>query len=335
MRRRLFPLLLTLGFLGGLFSLGDLFLIYGPPVQVIIPRNRTVPEILDQLHREGILTHPGLFRVLLRLTRRDRRLFAGEYLLHQPTPVVPLLLTLTSAHPPYLRRLTIPEGVTLEDIARRVEITLGIPAARFLERARDPALISELHQRFPEIPDTLHSLEGYLYPETYLLAAGVDADEVILAMVKELFARWTPALRQRARTLGWSLHQVLTLASIIEKEAVIPKEKPLISAVFHNRLKRGMPLAADPTVKYVLARTGKRPSFRDVQVDSPYNTYRYRGLPPGPICSPDIWSIRAALYPADVSYLYFVAGPGGRHYFSRTFREHLRKKRLSKRLLGW
>ena len=335
MRRRLLSVLLSVAVLGTLFSLDDLFLVYGPPVQVIIPRDQSLPEILAQLHQEGVLTHPGLFRFLLRLTRRDRRLFAGEYLLHRPTPVVPLLLTLTSTHPPYLRRLTIPEGLNLEEIARRVESTLGIPAERFLARATDPDLISELHQRYPEIPDTLHSLEGYLYPETYLLAAGVDVDQVILAMVKELFARWTPALQQRAEALGWSLHQVLTLASIIEKEAVVPQEKPLISAVFHNRLRRGMPLAADPTVKYVLVRTGRRPSFRDVQVDSPYNTYRYRGLPPGPICSPDIQSIRAALYPADVPYLYFVAGPGGRHYFSRTFREHLRKKRLSKRLLGW
>lgn len=314
---------------------GVLFLEKGEDeVRVLIPEGARASQVVDLLEEKGVLAHPVWFYALLRTTGLDRKIRAGGYVFTRPAPLSEILLSLVfRPQGVYLVRITVPEGATLEKIARIVEDSLLIPADSFLARARDPHLIQSLHRKYPDIPDTLPHLEGYLYPETYYFALGTGPREVIETMVDELMKRWKP-LKARADSMGWSLHEVLTLASIVEKEAIWDDEKPVIAGVFHNRLRRGMPLAADPTIKYVLP-TGKRPSYDEVEVLSPYNTYRNPGLPPTPIASPSESSIRAVLYPARVPYLYFVAAPGGRHFFSRTFQEHVRYKTLSKKLLGW
>lgn len=320
---------------GGGWFYGMLFLQSGPTsTRVLIREGMPLRMIVDTLSQKGVLDHPLLFTLIARGLGLDRRIRAGGYVFRQPTPLIPLLADLTFRSPGVtLVRITIPEGATLNRIAKIVEDSLLIPSDTFLAYTRDPHLIQALSQKFPEIPDTLPHLEGYLYPETYFFALGVSPREVIETMVKELMRRWE-AYRARADSMGWTLHEVLTLASIVEKEALWDDEKPIIAGVFHNRLRIGMPLAADPTIKYVL-HTGKRPSFKAIEVSSPYNSYRRRGLPPTPIGSPSESSIRAVLFPARVPYLYFVAAPGGRHFFSRTFRDHLRYKHLSKKLLGW
>ena len=328
-------LVVSLFLLAGAWLYGVLFLEKGQEeVRILIPEGVKASQVVDLLEEKGVLVHPVLMYALLRTSGLDRRIRAGGYVFTRPAPLAEIVLNLAfRPRGVYLVRVTVPEGANLRRIARIVEDSLLIPADTFLARARDPHLIQSLHRKFPEIPDTLPHLEGYLYPETYHFALGVGAREVIETMVEELLKRWK-VYKPRADSMGWSLHQVLTLASIVEKEAIWEDEKPVIAGVFHNRLRRGMPLAADPTVKYILP-TGKRPSFEDVEVLSPYNTYRHPGLPPTPIASPSESSIRAVLYPADVPYLYFVAAPGGRHFFARTFREHLRYKSLSKKLLGW
>ncbi len=171
------------------------------------------------------------------------------------------------------------------------------------------------------------SLEGYLYPNTYSFFWGVSPREIIRTMVQEFYHHVGDSLRQRAAALGLTVHQALTLASIIEGEAVVDSERALIAAVYHNRLRQGILLQADPTIQYIVPGPPRRLRNRDLEIASPYNTYRYPGLPPGPVNNPGLVSIRAALYPAPVNYLYFVARGDGSHVFSRTLEEHLRAKR--------
>jgi len=168
------------------------------------------------------------------------------------------------------------------------------------------------------------SLEGYLYPDTYRLPKGIEPEEIFTIMVQRMREKFDESLRRRAEELGMTENEVLTLASIIEKEAMYEREMPLISAVYHNRLKRGMKLQADPTVLYGVRDKDRRIRYIDLKRSTPYNTYVIEGLPPGPIASPSIESIRAALYPADVDFLFFVSKNDGTHYFSRTGQEHRR-----------
>ncbi|MBC7187662.1 MAG: endolytic transglycosylase MltG, partial [Calditrichaeota bacterium] len=170
------------------------------------------------------------------------------------------------------------------------------------------------------------SLEGYLYPSTYQFYWGVAPEVVIRTMVKEFWRQMGDSVQACAQAMGMTLHQVVTLASIIEGEAMLAEERALISAVYHNRLRLRMPLQADPTIQYLVPGRGRRLLKKDLAIDSPYNTYLYPGLPPGPVNNPGMASIVAALHPAPVDYLYFVARGDGGHVFSRTLREHLRAK---------
>jgi UPF0755 protein len=180
---------------------------------------------------------------------------------------------------------------------------------------RDTALLHRL-----DIPTP--TLEGYLFPDTYTFPAGTSAREVIEAMVERFEQVWKPEWDARLQALAMTRHDIVALASIIEREARLPEERAVISAVYHNRLERGMLLQADPTVQYALGKHTERVLYRDLLVDSKYNTYRNRGLPPGPIAAPGAPSLQAALFPASVDFLYFVAHPDGHHEFRRTFREH-------------
>jgi len=178
------------------------------------------------------------------------------------------------------------------------------------------------------------TLEGYLFPNTYNLYWGMKEEEIAKLMVDELFMIITPDLRARAKEIGLSLHQALTLASLIEKETGAAQERPLISAVFHRRLKMGMPLQCDPTVVYILSPLNRPLTKSDLKVKSPCNTYLHPGLPPGPICNPGLASIKAALWPAQTDYLYFIAQGDGSHIFSRTNREHINARRRVRYLQG-
>jgi UPF0755 protein len=192
----------------------------------------------------------------------------------------------------------------------------GVDSAALLDEIRSPQRLERRHIDAP-------SLEGYLFPDTYVVPWGVSPAEVVSQMLDRLDAVFTDSLFARAVEIGMTPHEVLTLASIVEAEARVPAERPIISAVYHNRLRRGMRLEADPTVAYAMGGFRGRMLFVHLEIDSPYNTYRNKGLPPGPICSPGQAAIRAALYPdPDTDALYFVARGDGSHIFSKTLREH-------------
>ena len=212
---------------------------------------------------------------------------------------------------------TIPEGYTLAQITEVMGQQNVTDTAEFARLVRDRAFIASLGIE-------ADSLEGYLFPETYYFARGTKAKDVIRMMVDGLQHVWTAELQEQAARLRLSLHQVLTLASVIEKETGAKEERELIAAVFHNRLKKKIPLQSDPTVIYGLPAFDGNIHKRDLSSHSPYNTYRVQGLPPGPIASPGAHAIRATLFPAQAPYLYFVSRNDGTHHFSSTLEEHNR-----------
>jgi UPF0755 protein len=218
----------------------------------------------------------------------------------------------------YTQRLTFPEGLTIPEMAKVFESRGFGPARSFIKAASDASLIKDLD---PKAPD----LEGYLFPETYSLPRRADATRLVGMMVDRFRATYDEPLRTRAAAQQMTTRQVVTLASLIEKETARADERPLVAAVYRNRIKQRMGMQADPTVVYALTKAGKYDGNirrEDLNFDSPYNTYRYPGLPPGPIAAPGRASLEAALSPADVPYLYFVSRNDGSHVFAATLKEH-------------
>jgi UPF0755 protein len=312
-RRTLFGALLVLGAACGPAA-------PGPKERIVIPSGASVRTIADTLRAHGVITSERWFRVLARLGGYDRRLRSGPYELVRGEGARSALRSLTGGHA-LLTRFTVPEGFTLGDIAQAAESTLKIPRDRFLETVRDTALLREFAVPAP-------SFEGFLKPETYLFADGVGPDVVVRTMALAARAEWDSAFAAAAAVQGLDRLTAMILASLVEGEAKVEQDRPLVAAVYRNRLRLGMPLQADPTVQYAIElSTGRRkPRLyeKDYGIASPYNTYLKAGLPPGPVGAPGRKSIEAVLSPAPVPFLYFVAGPDGAHVFSRTYGEHLR-----------
>jgi UPF0755 protein len=253
--------------------------------------------------------------VALALARQSaRRLKAGEYEVAQGARPWDVLKLLESGR---VRQHTIlhPEGATVLELAQALEAEHLAVADEVQRAAADPALIAALGLEAP-------SVEGYLFPDTYQFVRGMTPAEILTRMVQRMKTKLTPELRERARQRNVGVHALLTLASIVEREAVASDEQRLIAAVFWNRLKVDMPLQADPTVQYAVRKERGTLTRSDLATDSPYNTYRHAGLPPGPIASPGLGAIEAVLDPAPVGYLYFVAENDRRHHFSTTMAEH-------------
>lgn len=288
-----------------------------------IPPGRTLREIAERLKEEGLIRSPLLFRLTATYQGKGRRLQSGEYLL-SPTMRPEEILDILYRGRVYLHRVTIPEGYNIRETADLLERKGLLKGDEFLALAADPGFASSLGLEAA-------SLEGYLFPDTYLLSRRMDGAAIARKMVENFKRRFTPKHQERAKEVGLTVHEIVTLASIIEKEVKVPEERPLVSAVFHNRLKNGIPLQADPTVLYALPPGTDNIRKDDLSVDSPYNTYLHKGLPPGPIASPGTDSIIAALYPAEEDYLYFVSRNDGSHHFSRTLSEHNRAVKLYQR----
>ncbi|WP_447972637.1 endolytic transglycosylase MltG [Nitrospira sp. Kam-Ns4a] len=286
------------------------------PRTVDVPDGATFRDVAALLEREGLLASRWPFLLLGKLQGADRRVVAGEYVLHPGMTPREILSALVEGRVA-LRTVTIPEGYTVAQIADLLSQTGVTDPGDFLTVVRDQGFIRTLGIEAP-------SLEGYLFPNTYRFARRTDSKEVAAALVEGLRRAFTAEWRDRASDIGLSVHQVLTLASVIEKETNAEGEYELVSAVFHNRLRRGIPLQSDPTVIYALGAFDGDLKKRDLSVASPYNTYRVAGLPPGPIANPGAKAIRAALYPAPVPYLYFVSRNDGTHVFSTTLAEHNR-----------
>lgn len=274
-----------------------------------------VREIAQRLAADGLLSDPLLFRILSRLHRADQNLQAGEYLL--TTTMTPeQVLAILETGKVIFYRVTFPEGSTLEDVARI------LAEARLADRE---SLLFWMHNA--EFARSLgldaDSLEGYLFPNTYHFVRSQSPTAILREMVKQFQRQVEPRWRQRpAAEPNLSLHQTVILASLVEKEAVSAAERPIIAAVFRNRLRLGMKLQSDPTAVYDLAGFSGAVTGDHLKRDSRYNTYLYRGLPPGPICNPGLASLAAAMTGTAVPYLYFVSNLDGTHTFSETLAEH-------------
>ncbi|HEX5581514.1 MAG TPA: endolytic transglycosylase MltG [Gemmatimonadaceae bacterium] len=290
----------------------------GEPVRVVVPSGASLGVVADSLERTGVIGSARMFRLYAKVTERDRAIKAGTYELRRGSAWSDVLDALTEGRGVVVT-VTVPEGMSLAAVESLLVARLAVPADSVAAAVRDSALRSRLDVPTP-------TLEGYLFPATYTFVPGTTARQAVNEMVRQFERRWRPRWTARLDSLRMTRHQAVTLASIVEKEARVAEERPVIAAVYHNRLKVGMPLQADPTVQYALGSHVDRVLYKHLETDSPYNTYRNAGLPPGPIASPGTASIVAALYPAPVRYLYFVARPDGRHEFRDSFTEHTRAR---------
>lgn len=294
---------------------------HGVPVRVIVPRGSTFGQATDSLAKAKIVKWPAGFRLMARFSGKDRNIKPGTYLLKKGTPWKEVLSALNGGLG-VVNSVTVPEGFMVRQIVPLLARRLDLPADSISAAVRDTTLRKRL-----DIPT--ETLEGYLFPDTYAFPDGTKARDAIAEMVRRFEREWKAEWEARLTELAMNRNDIITLASIIEKEARLPEERPVISAVYHNRLKKQMLLQADPTVQYALPAHTQRVLYRDLEVKSPYNTYRNPGLPPGPIASPGGPSIVAALFPANVAYLYFVAFPDGHHEFRTTLAEHEQAKKQS------
>ncbi|MBI4699117.1 MAG: endolytic transglycosylase MltG [Nitrospirae bacterium] len=284
-------------------------------IEVFIPEGSTYSQGINILKRDGIINNRLTFLALGRLAGIERRLRAGYYNFNRNMTPFDVFDRLRKGMI-IQYSITIPEGAMLEDIKLKLREVRMINDESW-KLVTDKDFLSSLKIDAP-------SLEGYLFPDTYSFAKGTDPKDIFRMMVNRMRDQLSEPLMERAAKIGMSEKEVLTLASIIEKEAVINEERYIISAVYHNRLKKRMRLQADPTVVYGIKKISDGITRTDLKRDTPYNTYLNYGLPPGPIDSPGINSVRAALFPAAVDYLYFVSKNDGTHYFSSTGEEHMK-----------
>jgi UPF0755 protein len=325
--KRLFVLAIVLALVGG----GAGWWIYstvvepyrgyqGEEVFVEIPSGSGPARIGERLAAAGIVRDTTTFRAGLLISGRARSLKAGEYRFTEPMHALDVIDKIARGDV-YKRLLTFREGLTIVEMAQVFEERGFGSAAEFRTAAQNTKLIADLD---PAAPD----LEGYLFPETYSLPRDTPVADVVAQMVAGFRNAFSPEMRKAAADDGFSVRQLVTLASLVEKETGAPHERPMVAAVYRNRLKIRMGMQADPTVIYALQKAGKytgnltREHLREL--DSPYNTYKYPGLPPGPIAAPGLASLQAAVAPADVDYLYFVSKNDGSHVFASTLDEHNR-----------
>lgn len=285
-------------------------------VQVTIPKGSNVRAAADSLAGIGVIGSPRLFRWFVSFNGTGTAIKPGRYRLARNAGYQVVLDALVRGRG-LVHTVVIPEGFDSRDIVRVLVRALNVPEDSVRVAIMDTAWLRRLDVLAP-------TLEGYLFPATYTFVAGTSARDAVEAMLRRFEQAWKPEWNERLQAMSITRHAAMTMAAIVEKEARVPEERPIIAAVYWNRVRKGMRLQADPTVQYALPSHVGRVMFKDLEIDSRYNTYKYAGLPPGPIASPGAASIVAALTPANVPYLYFVAHPDGHHEFRTTYNEHLR-----------
>ena len=283
---------------------------------VLVPKGSSAREVVRILRENRILPHPLAFHALVLVTFSGRRLHYGEYAFPTPPSTFGAWRRLVRGDVVNYEVL-VPPGANLYDVAEQIEAKKLATAETFLAAAASPAVLGRL-----EIPG--ESVEGYLFPDKYIFVKPVTPEEIIESMVRGFRRNVPPDAEKQAKEEGLSLHQIVTIASIIEKETRLAEEMPLVSAVIRRRLALGMPLQMDPTVIYGVKRFDGTVTRKDLRAAGPYNTYLNRGLPPGPISNPGTAALAAALNPSKEDYLYFVSRNDGSHTFSRTLPEHNR-----------
>jgi UPF0755 protein len=281
---------------------------------VYIAKGSTVGQIAQGLTEAGLIPNAWSFKLLTRLEKAERELKPGEYEFNAGVTASQILEKLRKGER-RVRKLTVPEGYSFRQIAQLMAQAGIAPEGQALSAFQDPQYLGLLG--FPVV-----SLEGYLFPSTYEYDSRTTLQDMLTAMIQNFRESFNRELAPRAEAAGWTVPQVVTLASIVEKETGRPEERPLIASVFHNRLRLGMPLQSDPTIIYGLTNYDGNIRQEDIRNPHPYNTYVHKGLPPGPIASPGLESLRAVLFPAKGDYLFFVARQDGTHQFSKDLASH-------------
>jgi UPF0755 protein len=305
-----------------------------------VPVGTGSSAIARKLYKENVIRQPTIFKLYVKVRGAEKKLKAGNYKLNMSNSLVKILdILLQKEGSTQLTRVTIPEGYDLIGISEELEKKGLVKKEDYYNFVQTKAkkLFLDKYKFLEMVPTS--NLEGYLYPDTYFFSYG-DTEEVITEQFLKQFQKKMMPVWDAASTLKgtpkarFNFHKVVTMASIIEKEAQVANERPIIASVYYNRLKKLMPLAADPTVVYGLGRSWKKiVTYKDLKVDSPYNTYKHAGFPPTPIASSGVAAFRAALAPAKTNYFFFVANNDGTHSFTRTYREHLNvQKKIRKKL---
>ncbi len=292
-----------------------------PPVEIQVKEGSSLNEIVDSLYIKGVVPSKFNLKAAAFLYGAERKIKAGKYKIPNGLSYLELVELLVEGSPEKQKLVTIPEGSWQPNVASIFQKELGIDSTKFMRLSYNKNFVRGLGINADK-------LEGYLLPDSYYFFEDAKAENVIRKLVSETFNYFDEEKRKRAEELGFTIHQILTLASIIEAETSVSSEYKTVSGVYHNRLKKGMPLQADPTVQYLI-RNRKNPIvlLKDLEIDSDYNTYKRRGFPPGPINNPGKRAIDAALYPEKNNYYYFVANGNGGHNFSTSLSEHLQNVR--------
>jgi UPF0755 protein len=289
-------------------------------IKVNIPQGATLAQITDILAEKNIVTNKNMFITTTKLIGHDNKIPAGIFALKNANNNYRIIKQLVQGNPAMIK-VTLLEGWTTSQVTEIISDSINLSSEILSSLCFDEQFINELGL-------TTKSLEGYLYPDTYLfLESEKDPKKILKQIVSEFHEVFSDNLRERAEQIGLTVNEVVTMASIIEGEAIFDSERAIIAAVYRNRLQKRMLLQADPTIQYIIKNGPRRLSLSDLKIESPYNTYLYRGLPPGPICNPGKASILAVLYPDDNNYLFFVARGDGYHTFSTTIEEHNQAKR--------
>lgn len=275
-------------------------------------------DIGELLYNEKVIKSTVMFRVVAKVHNLESSLQAGEYAFSKNMTIEQIMSMLARGQTAY-RQITIPEGYNVEQIAALIEQQKIGDGSKFKALAQKYKPYSYMNNK----NGVTYASEGYIFPITYHVPRGITEEQLLNMMVREFDNQFTPSMRERAAEMGLSIADVVTLASLVEKEAQIDGDRPIIASVFFNRLKHGMPLQSCATIQYILGYPKAELSIEDTQIQSPYNTYQHMGLPPGPISNPGSASINAVLYPAESDYLYFVADKNGAHHYSKTYQEHL------------
>ncbi len=289
------------------------------PVELIIPRGATLNQVIDSLYSKKIIKGKFNIKVAAFIYGADKKIKAGKYKIPNGLSYLDLIELFIDSSQAAQIRVTIPEGIWMNDLASLLQRELNIDSAKVMELSRSRSFLRSL-----ALDENIKSLEGYLLPETYYFYPNSEAEEILRKLKSEMDTLFNkPEVQKRMKELGMNKHEILTLASIIDAESNNFSEFKTISGVYHNRLKRGMLLQADPTVQFLIRqRNNKKVYYKDLEIDSKYNTYKYPGLPPGPINNPGKDAIMAALYPERHNYYYFVADGNGGHKFASTPNQH-------------
>lgn len=287
------------------------------PIRFEIRDGESFSSVVERLYEQSIIPSKFNFRVSAFLYGAERKVKAARYSIQNDLSYLDLLDLLVNGPADYLKAIKINDGQTLKWLGAKVRRDVKIDSAAFINLATNKEFIKSLGL-------DVSTLEGYLFSKTYKMYERTSPEEALKIFFKSFNDFFNDSLKQRAKEIGLSVHEVLTLASIIKGETNLVEEMPTISGVYHNRLKIGMRLQADPTIQYLLPDGWRRLTYEDLKIESPFNTYKYSGLPPEPINNPGANAIMAALYPEKNNYLYFVANGNGRHKFSKTYSDHLR-----------